>query len=460
MAEAPKPSGARWYGAISPKSVEFTPDELADGYLAPAPDSQSLLPGSSTESFVKDHAKGSNAAAVFHIMCVMAGTGILQLPYCLKQGGWLSLFWIVLAAVVSNYTGIIFIRSLYTADGRRLNSFSEVAGAAFGPHGRRVTRVFKDVSSVGTCTLFMILAGYNLNAIFTPDAALAGVRYWIIICSVVVTVPYVIMRTIQDAVIMSIFGAATTGLMVIVVVGLGIVDLPNHPTHAYQWVDVWGFPLALSSICFSFGGNVVWPQVEQGLRDPKAWPRVLTTATTIVCIMYLLVAIVGYAVYDSDTLSPVFLNLPQGLPLAFANVMVTIHVLMTTPIMLTSVSSEFEDELAADYPRVFGSAGLGKPGPRPKLRAAVRIPLMIITMLCAVFVPFFADVMALLGSLIYSTLIFVFPVLIYYKLQGWHLLTGRTLLWNVVIIVIGVLCCSIGSYQAILALIRDFQTSL
>ncbi|KAJ1655358.1 hypothetical protein IWQ61_004881 [Dispira simplex] len=395
--------------------------------------------------------KTSNAAAVFHLVCVMAGTGIVQLPYCIRQGGWFSVGWIILAAVVSHYTGCQLIQSLYAVQGVRLASFSDAAGAAYGTRGRIVTRIFKDVSSIGTCTLFLILAGYNLNALLTPQGGLLGVKGWIIASMVVVTIPYVAMKTIQDAVVMSVFGALTTGLMVVIVVALGLLDLPNHTQHDYQWMDAWGFPIALSSICYSFGGNVVWPQVEHGLRDPKVWPRALGIATALVSVMYVVVAVVGYAVYDAGTLSPIFINLPGGTALTVANVMVTTHVLLTTPIMMSSVSSEFESDLEAKYQ-------LGAPYSSFLMRAVVRVPLMVLTMLIAAFVPYFADVMALLGSLVFAMLIFVLPVMIHGKLFGWHNQSWSTYAWNILIIAIGGVCCVVGSYQAILALIRDFQS--
>ncbi|KAI7819189.1 hypothetical protein BX661DRAFT_190603, partial [Kickxella alabastrina] len=40
--------------------------------------------------------------------------GILQLPYALKQGGWAGVFYIMLAAAISAYSGEILIKYLYT----------------------------------------------------------------------------------------------------------------------------------------------------------------------------------------------------------------------------------------------------------------------------------------------------------------------------------------------------------
>jgi hypothetical protein len=39
---------------------------------------------------VDDSKKGSSFLAYFNIVCVVAGTGALGLPYALRQGGWIG----------------------------------------------------------------------------------------------------------------------------------------------------------------------------------------------------------------------------------------------------------------------------------------------------------------------------------------------------------------------------------
>ena len=65
--------------------------------------------------------KGTSAIMTwFNVLCTMAGTGILQLPYTLQQGGWACIALVFLVAVMTCYNGIILINSLYlTQDGQR-----------------------------------------------------------------------------------------------------------------------------------------------------------------------------------------------------------------------------------------------------------------------------------------------------------------------------------------------------
>ena len=61
----------------------------------------------------RNHA-GSSFLAYFNVVCVVAGTGTLGLPFALGQGGWIGILIIILAWTMSivsasrSHTGIFF----------------------------------------------------------------------------------------------------------------------------------------------------------------------------------------------------------------------------------------------------------------------------------------------------------------------------------------------------------------
>lgn len=55
----------------------------------------------------------SSCLPYFNTVCTMAGTGILQLPYTLRQSGWMALLIIVVAAVMTNYTAKAIVKCMY-----------------------------------------------------------------------------------------------------------------------------------------------------------------------------------------------------------------------------------------------------------------------------------------------------------------------------------------------------------
>lgn len=60
--------------------------------------------------------QGSSFTAFFSVVCVVAGTGALGLPYGLAQGGWIGLFILCLSWILSicKYETTNYINSLLT----------------------------------------------------------------------------------------------------------------------------------------------------------------------------------------------------------------------------------------------------------------------------------------------------------------------------------------------------------
>ncbi|KAJ2346963.1 hypothetical protein GGH92_003375, partial [Coemansia sp. RSA 2673] len=192
--------------------------------------------------------KGSATETFFHIVCITAGTGILQLPYALKQGGWVGALYIILAGAISAYTGNILIKCLYHKQGTRLRSYSEVVEAAFGRYGRAIARVLKDFNLLGVSGIFIVLAGININALLSGTVADSlGPQFWIAVSSVLVWLVIVMAREIHDVFILSVFGTLTTVATVLIIVWLGISDLEYmHVRPPTKLVDIGMAPMSLA----------------------------------------------------------------------------------------------------------------------------------------------------------------------------------------------------------------------
>ncbi|CAG8781014.1 5264_t:CDS:2, partial [Dentiscutata erythropus] len=221
-----------------------------------------------------------------------------------------------------------------------------------------------------------------------------------------------------------VFGSVTTFFTVIAIVVLSFADLSNVVNSpdppSYSIVVFTGLPIALASISFSFGGNCVFPHIEENMKNKKSWNIVVGLALATCAAMYAIIAFAGYYVYGDDTMSPVFLNLPKGLVLTIATLFMTIHVLTTAPIYLTSFAIEVEQYLKIT--REFYS-----PWAELALRALFRTGLIVICTGIAI------------------------------SLFGWKSMSIWALLWNIFVMVVGIIGCIIGSTDAILALLRDFR---
>lgn len=198
----------------------------------------------------------------------------------------------------------------------------------------------------------------------------------------------------------------------------------------------------------------MYPHVEQSMRNRRDWNKVITAGLTFCVLLYFLAAVPGYYVYGTASLSPIYESLSdtnKG-PKYASIIIITIHLILTTPILLTSFALDVEKMLKINPEhRSFVVEW--------SLRFMFRGALIVVIAVIAIFVPFFGDFMSLLGAFSNCALVFIFPVVFYYKLTGvkgkpWYeyILAFLTLL-------LGVVGLIFGTISAIEALNDDFKNN-
>ncbi|KAI9252596.1 transmembrane amino acid transporter protein-domain-containing protein [Sporodiniella umbellata] len=397
----------------------------------------------------REHA-GSSKLAYFNVVCVVAGSGTLGLPQALQQGGWIGLFVIFLSWAMSIYTGVILVRCLYANGRTRLNTYKDVATAAFGAVGGWVTFFFNTWMVLGVPVLYMVLAGTNLNQLCKGTVGEIGHVPWTIICCVIIAIPYILIKSMKEVAWMSAFGALATLVVVIIVLICSAIDRPNHLDVHHDAVIWEMFPIALSTISFSFGGNVIYPHVEASMKQPRDWPKVIAGGLSTCAVLYIVTAVTGYLVYGDTVLSPVYNSIPAGAAQTVAIVIITLHVLMAAPILITSFSLDLEEMFDVTTER-FG---------RVKefvMRAIMRIVIMCVVGLIACVVPHFGALMSLMGAFANCALIFIFPVAFYLKLTGIRNKPFYQLIWCVFTVILGIVGLIFGTKEAIQELMAAYQ---
>jgi amino acid permease len=401
------------------------------------------------------HGSGNFLTAYFNIVCVVAGTGTLGLPKAFAEGGWLGILILLLAYAMSVYSGIVLIKCLYYKPGHRLHDFKEIGVTAFGWAGYAVSSVLHMLNLFGCPALYLVLASNNMVALLKdyPTTAAISYKVWTIIWGVFLVLPSLIMRTLKEVTVVAAVGALCTMIAVFVVVIEAPMTRTSHPEVVIQHDTViWtGFPVALSTIAFSFGGNNTYPHVEHALKKRHQWNYAVAAGLSTCTALYFMTAIPGYWSFGRDTQSPIYNSLPTGsIGQVLSMIVMTIHVILAIPIYTTSFSLEFEKFVNASDER------MGKVGAW-FARAAIRSATMVILVILAAFIPFFDDFMGLIGALANCGLVFLLPILCYLKLTGvrnkrWYELAfcGFTLF-------LGIIGCVFGTIDSIKALIRDFQ---
>ncbi|KAG0049185.1 hypothetical protein BGZ83_005988 [Gryganskiella cystojenkinii] len=393
--------------------------------------------------------QGSSILGAANVICVVAGTGTLGLPYALSLGGWISVGLLILSLLMSIYTAILLMKCLYYNGKYRLSSYQEVGRHAFGKPGLIAVWFFHTSIVLGAPVMYLILAGSEMKGLVSNDAI--TLKAWIWIAAAVVAVPFVTMKTLKEVAVMSVFGALATVVLVLVAVRGSIMDMsnPKFDTVQHQNVILRNLPSTVASISICFGGNVVYMHVEEAMRYPKSWNRVVSVAMVICAVLYLATAIPGYMAYGDLAKSPILESLPKDTFTKVGTIVIIIHVILAAPILLTSFALEFERLVEITVAR----RGVVM---ERVYRTLLRLVIVGVCGGIACTVPYFGDFLSLLGALGNCTLIFVLPILCYFKLIGWRQMRWYELVWCAVIVIIGVISAVIGSIDAIKALRQDF----
>ncbi|KAF9585552.1 hypothetical protein BGW38_001857 [Lunasporangiospora selenospora] len=396
--------------------------------------------------------QGGNLAAFFNIVCVVAGTGTLSLPYSLAKGGWIGVGILFLSVIMSIYTGILIIKCIYYTGRSRLASYQEIGQHAFGRIGLIACWFFHTSIVLGAPVMYFILSGTEIRRL-TVDHISANIseKAWIWICCSLVSIPFVLMKGLKEVALLSIFGVIATAVLVIVTMVDSAMDYKNYQgTFEHDPVILRNLPITVATISVCFGGNVVYMHVEESMRYPRSWNKVLVWAMIACCTMYAMVAIPGYLTYGPSAKSPILLSLPDGVSSKIATIMIVAHVLLAAPVLMTSFALELERVMGVTVEKL----GLVK---ERIYRTVVRLVIMGAVGGVACLVPYFDSFLSLLGALGNCMLIYVLPIAFYWKLIGWRQMPWYELVWCGIILIIGLISCVIGSIDAIKSLHEKFN---
>ncbi|KAJ9077954.1 hypothetical protein DSO57_1011694 [Entomophthora muscae] len=404
-----------------------------------------------------EHRTGGTFGAYVNIVCVVAGTGTLGLPFALNQGGWVAVSLFPLVAVICMFTSKLLIECLYCREGERLEEFSDVGRAAFGTFGYYFVKVFQYSITLSAPCIYILLSGLNLHQMVMQLAGhdVVGQRVWILISGIVVAFPVCSMKTLREATILAVFGAVSTIVVVLVVVIQGGIqytsaDYIAPATAIVKWE---GLPIALATVSFSYGGNVVYPHVEATMRNPRDWNRAMFFAVLTITTMYIVVGIPGYLYYGEKAQSPILDSLPAGAGSITSYVLITLHVLLAAPIYLCSFCLEQERMLKVDTQFMSPRHELG-------LRVLMRASVTAILTLTAMFVPFFSDLMGLMGAISSCIIVFLVPTICHYKLFGF----SRRPMWHhpvaLAVMMVGFTGLILGSISSVRTLIEHIKTGV
>ncbi|KAJ2890326.1 hypothetical protein GGI21_006208 [Coemansia aciculifera] len=273
-----------------------------------------------------------------------------------------------------------------------------------------------------------------------------GENGWKLICAMFMWLGCISLKEMSEAALLSLIGFVTSMAAILI----GIAQAFTHPYRNAQHEPARGegVALAFATISFAFCAVSVMPSIESSMRRPAQWNAVLGLSMSIVGATYILVASVGYWAFGNQTLAPFLDNLPKNRATRAAKILISLHVIFASPVMATSFALEIETALGVTRERLGWAREFA-------IRLVLRTLFFAVMAGVALGIPFFGDVMALVGAFSMSLLLCVVPAVCYVRLRGWRNIGWLVLLVCALVVCLGVYICVMGSKGAIEDLRKD-----
>ncbi|XP_078723514.1 vesicular inhibitory amino acid transporter-like isoform X2 [Lampetra fluviatilis] len=389
--------------------------------------------------------------AGWNVTNAIQGMFVLGLPYAVLHGGYLGLFLIILAAAVCCYTGKVLVACLYEEDEdgtlvRVRGSYVEVADACCAPRfprlGGHVVNGAQLIELVMTCVLYVVVSG-NLMVNSFPALGVSQ-KAWCVLATAAL-LPCAFLRSLKAVSRFSMLCSAAHALITLLVMGYCLSRARDWAWDKMKfYVDVKTFPVSVGIIVFSYTSQIFLPSLEGNMRDRSQFGPMMDWSHIAACACKGVFALVAYLTWADDTKEVITDNLPPTFR-AVVNIFLVAKALLSYPLPFFA-AVEVLETLFSKAPPAAAAWTLG-----------MRCALVVLTLLMAVFIPHFALLMGLTGSLTGASLSFLLPCMFHVRLL-WRKLKWHHVLFDATIFVVGVVVSISGMVHSLQGLAEAFRT--
>ncbi|CAF0948778.1 unnamed protein product [Brachionus calyciflorus] len=432
--------------------------------------------------------------AAWNVTNAIQGMFVVSLPFAVKSGGYWALIAMVLVAYICSYTGKILIDCLYDEDDdqitnlypnllnikvsssrrriRMRNSYVDIATDVWGSAiGARLVNIAQNIELLMTCILYLVLCGDLFVGSF-PDLGLDHSSWTIISCMILI--PCAFIRSLKFVSNLSFCNAVVHLIINLIIIIYCMTRIAEWDFSKIETkLNICSYPISLGIIVFGYTSQIFLPTMEGNMVDRTKFDPMLYITHLVAAIFKALFGLVAFLTWQEGTKEVITNNLPTKELKIIVNVILIIKALLSYPLpyfasveLLEASFFLTEDEIQTKRKsftvtqRPTFSYSCYLPDGDLKLWAVLlRISLILFTLFLAIFIPHFAYLMALIGSITGTMLSLIWPC--YFHLH----LKRKTLRWyqklvDVLIILFGLLISVTGVYNSSVELIKALGQDL
>ncbi|XP_042550122.1 putative sodium-coupled neutral amino acid transporter 11 isoform X1 [Dipodomys spectabilis] len=356
--------------------------------------------------------KSCQSAAVFNIVNSIIGSGIIGLPYSMKEAGFplgiLLLFW------VSYFTDFSLVLLIKGGALSGTDTYQSLVNKTFGFPGYLLLSVLQFLYPFIAMISYNIIAGDTLSKVFQripgvdPENVFIGRHFIVVLSTVTFTLPLSLYRNIAKLGKISFISTVLTTLILGIVITRVISLGPHIPKtedawvfakpNAIQAVGVMSFAFICHHNCFLVYGSLEEPTVAK-------WSRIIHMSIFISVFISVLFATCGYWTFTGFTQGDLFENYCRTDDLVtFGRFCYGVTVILTYPLECFVTREVFAT--------VFFGGTLSS-----MCHIIITVAIITVAMLVSLLTDCLGIVLELSGVLCAAPLIFIIPSACYLKLS-------------------------------------------
>ncbi|KAH7447623.1 hypothetical protein KP509_01G114400 [Ceratopteris richardii] len=350
----------------------------------------------------------SNLRTFANLLLCIVGSGVLGLPYCFRNTGWvMGIVSLILSAFIV-YNGMMLQihskRRLLRSRGNDLliASFGDLIYHAFGKSGRLIVDVLLIISTLATGISYIIFISESVASI--ASSVVQGLSWqsssiyaWFILPVELAlsAIPSITLLAPFSAFGDTINFSALTALMVSDVLE---IKKTSHINTMKAIGNLMTVPSSFGVGVYAFQSSGIMIPIESAMGEPLKLGRVMGVAFVLSGILYSVFALLGYAAFGENTQQVITLNLSNGIEAMVVKSAISFSLIMAFPLALNPMFELLE--------RRFSGRRVSLP---------MRAVSVFIICLIATTVKQFVDLLSLAGSSVSCLLGFILPAAIHIK---------------------------------------------
>ena len=387
----------------------------------------------------------------------LQGMFIVTFPYTVIEGGYWAMLAMAVVAYICCYTGKILVDCLYeeNASGqleRVRDSYVAIAEDVWGKRvGGRIVNAAQLIELLMTCILYVLLCGELMIGIL-PDTPL-DLNLWIMISSIFL-LPCAFLKSLRHVSWLSFW--CTVAHMFINAI---IIIYCFTTVGDWKWnevpvkINIWTFPISLGVVIFSYTSQIFLPTLEGNLIDRTQFGAMMHWTHVAAGIFKVAFSWIGFLAFGLATKEFITNNLTSHALKVIVNLFLVAKALLSYPLPYYASVELLEATFFRGRPETVLPSCYDNNDGLKVWSVFLRLLLVGLTLVMAIFIPHFNLLMGLIGSFTGNMLSLVWPCYFHLKLKGYSL-KWYSKLWNCLIIIIGLICSVLGIYYSLHALVE------